>query len=157
MNKRIERVYVGTTVVYGAPAKKFSLDSRRFWEAVRRCEIIIIASAVLAEEIERAPQRVQELYRMIPESQIERVESTEGSDALADRYIAECVVGKTHLNDCKHIALATLARADALVSWNFGDIVYRRAGYNDVNEILGYPGIVIQTPKQFIEAHHDEI
>ena len=84
MREKIKRVYVDTTVVYGAPAKKFSLDSRRFWEAVRRCEIIIIASAVLAEEIERVPQKVQKLYRMIPESQIERVESTDESDAFDD-------------------------------------------------------------------------
>ena len=150
---KIKRVSVDTTVVYGAPAKEFSQDSRRFWEAVRRGEIIIIASDVLAEEIERAPQSVQELYRRIPESQIERVESTDESDVLAGRYIAEGVVDAANLDDCRHIALATLARADALVSWNFKHIVYRRAGYNDVNEKLGYPGIVIQTPKQFMEVN----
>ena len=156
MRKRIKRVYVDTTVVYGAPAKEFSQDSKRFWEAVRRGEIIIIASDVLADEIERAPQSVQELYRRMPEAQIERVESTDESDALAEQYIVEGVVDAANLDDCRHIALATLARADALVSWNFKHIVYRRAGYNDVNEKLGYPGIAIQTPKQYMEAHCDE-
>ena len=152
MNGKTKRVYVDTTVVYGAPAKEFSQDSRRFWQAVRNGEIIVIVSDVLEEEIERAPQRVQELYRMIPESQMERIVSTEESDTLAAQYIAEGVVGVSHLEDCKHIALATLTHADALVSWNFGDIVYRRAGYNDVNEKLGYPNIKIQSPKKFMEA-----
>jgi len=156
MREKTRRVYVDTTVVYGAPAKKFSDASRQFWSAVRNGEIVIIVSDVLADEIERAPQSVQKLYQAIPESQVERVESTDESDALAEQYVAAGVVGKTHLDDCRHIALATLTQADALVSWNFGDIVYRRAGYNDVNETLGYPRIKIQSPKQLLEAHHDK-
>ena len=156
MRENIKRIYVDSSVVYGAPAKEFSEESRQFWNTVRNRKIVIIASDVLADEIERAPQRVQELYRMIPESQIERVESTDESDMLAERYVAEGVVEESSLDDCRHIALATLNKVDSLVSWNFKHIVYRRAGYNDVNEKLGYPGIAIQTPKQFMEAHHDE-
>jgi predicted nucleic acid-binding protein len=153
MENRKKRVYVDTTVVYGAPAKEFSHDSWRFWEAFRNGEFVILASDVLADEIERAPQNVRDRYRKIPESLIERVESTDQSDALAVQYIAEGVVGTTHLDDCRHIAVATLSNADSLVSWNFGDIVYRRAGYNDVNEKLGYPNIKIQSPRQFMEVY----
>ena len=151
--KKIKRVYVDTTVVYGAPTKDYSHDSRRFWEAFRRGEFIIIASDVLTDEIERAPQGVQDRFDAIPDSLIEHVASTSESNALAERYIAEGVVGESSLDDCWHIALATLTNADALVSWNFGDIVYRRAGYNDVNEKLGYPNITIQSPRQFMEVY----
>ena len=35
---------------------------------------------------------------------------------LGDTYIAENVVGKTSREDCFHIALATLYKADILVS-----------------------------------------
>jgi len=35
---------------------------------------------------------------------------------LADRYIAEKVVGKTSLEDCRHIALATINKVDVLAS-----------------------------------------
>ena len=94
--------------------------------------------------------------RQYPKSQIEQVVSTEESNRLAERYIVEGVVEESSLDDCRHIAIATIANADALVSWNFGHIVYRRAGYNDVNEKLGYPGIAILTPQQFMEAHHDK-
>jgi predicted nucleic acid-binding protein len=92
---------------------------------------------------------------LLPKSLIERIVSTPESDTLAKQYIAENVVGESNLDDCNHIALATITQADALVSWNFGHMIYRRAGYNDVNEKLGYPAITIQTPKQFMEAHHD--
>ena len=155
MEKKVKRVYVDTTVVYGAPRKEFSPDSRRFWEAFRNGEFVIIASDVLEDEIERAPQGIQNRFDALLKFQVERVVSTDESDALAKRYIAEGVVGETHFEDCQHIALATIHNADVLVSWNFGDIVYRRAGYNDINEKLGYPNIKIQSPKQFMEVNNE--
>ena len=93
--------------------------------------------------------------KTVPESQIERVVSTPESNALAALYIAESVVGKSSLDDCRHIALATIARADAIVSWNFLHIVDRRDDYNGVNEKLGYPRIRIQPPNQS-EATNDD-
>jgi len=57
-------------------------------------------------------------------------------------------VSPKHLTDSKHVALASVARADVLVSWNCRHIVNenRIDIYNDLNEALGYPRITIQTP-----------
>ena len=156
MNKRIWKIYVDSSVVYGAPTKEFSQDSRYFWESFRNGEFTLIVSDVLTEEIERSPQSVRDLFDALPESHIERVFSTDESDDLAERYVVEGVVDETNLDDCRHIALATIHRADAVVSWNFRHTIYRRAGYNDVNLKLGYPGIEIQAPKQFMEVPYDE-
>jgi hypothetical protein len=73
---------------------------------------------------------------------------------LAKRYIAEGVVGESSLDDCRHIALATLANADVLVSWNFKHIVNvdRIRGYNGINMKMGYSQIDIRTP---YEVTHD--
>jgi len=49
----------------------------------------------------------------------ERIQLTEETIKLADSYIAEKVVGKTSIADCRHIALATINRVDVLTSWNF--------------------------------------
>ena len=152
----MKRVYIDSSVVYGAPTKEFSQDSKRFWDAFRNGEFLVIVSNVLASEIERAPQSIRNAFNSLPESQIERVDSTQESDKLALQYIAENVVGTSSLDDCRHIAVATCINADAVVSWNFLHMIHRRAGYNDVNEKLGYPRIAIQTPKKFMEASHDE-
>ena len=55
-------------------------------------------------------------------------------------YIEAKVVGKTSVEDCRHIALATVCKADVLVSWNFKHIVNveRINGYNSVNLKHGY-------------------
>jgi hypothetical protein len=71
---------------------------------------------------------------------------------LADRYIEANVVGKTSRADCQHIAMAPLALADVLVSWNFKHIVNldKIRGYNGVNYQYGYHIIEIRTPKEII-------
>ena len=155
MNKRIKRVYTDTSVVYGALSQKFGQDTKPFWEAFQKGEVIIIASDVLDEELANAPKHVRDFYHLLPESQIERVASTDESNKLAAQYIAENVVGRSSLNDCKHIAIATLAHAEVLISWNFKHIVNvdRIRGYNSVNMKLGYPLLEIRTPR---EVYYEE-
>ncbi len=77
---------------------------------------------------------------------------TQESADLADHYIQANVVGKTSRADCQHIAMATLTKADVLVSWNFKHVVNldKIRGYNGVNYLLGYSMIEIRTPKEII-------
>jgi hypothetical protein len=89
-------------------------------------------------------------FDRIPKTQVERVTLTPEASTLADHYISANVVGKTSKADCQHIAIATICRADVLVSWNFKHIVNlaRIRGYNGINYQLGYPMIEIRTPKE---------
>jgi len=152
---KIKRVYVDTSVFGGVFTKKFGPDTKPFWNAVHNGEFIVILSNLLVEELTGAPRQVRDFFDSLPDSQIERVVSTEESDNLANRYIAENVVGESSLDDCKHIAMATIANADVLISWNFKHIVNLRRieGYNGVNMKLGYPQIQIRTP---YEVANDE-
>jgi len=156
MEKRIQRIYVDSSAVGGKFNTRVAEQTKPFWDAVERGEFVVIASDVLDDELAGAPKRVQDFFYGLPQTSIERVISTDESDDLAEKYIAEGVVSESSLADCKHIALATLTGADALVSWNFRHMIYRRAGYNDVNEKLGYPRITIQTPEKLMEVSYDE-
>lgn len=155
MSERIKRVYVDSSAVGGKFNKRLAEQTKPFWDAVESRKITIIVSDVLVDELGNAPERAKEFYRSLPESLIERVVSTEESDSLARQYIAEGVVGESSLDDCRHIALATLAHADVLVSWNFKHIVNvdRIRGYNGINMKMGYSQIDIRTPYEVI---HDE-
>ena len=77
---------------------------------------------------------------------------------LADTYIDEKVVEKTSIEDCRHIALATIHKVDVLASWNFKHIVNldRIKGYNSVNLRLGYSMIEIRSPKDLVNYGNDE-
>ena len=52
--------------------------------------------------------------------------------------------------DMQHIALATIARVDALVSWNFKHIVRleKIQLFNSVNVQSGYPELNIRSPRE---------
>ena len=149
---KIKRVYVDSSAVGGKFNTRLAEQTKPFWNAVEQGEIIAIVSDVLEDELETAPERARNFYYSLPKSQFKRVVSTDESNDLAERYIAEGVVGASSLADCKHIALATLAHADVLVSWNFKHIVNvdRIRGYNSVNMKLGYSQIEIRTPSEVI-------
>jgi hypothetical protein len=62
------------------------------------------------------------------------------AEALAAEYIRDGAVGKNQRADALHIAIATVARVDVLVSWNFKHIVNLRRihAFNAVNLKQGY-------------------
>jgi len=147
---------VDSSAVGGAFNTRTANETKPFWEAVQNGEMVVLLSDVLDAEAKNAPQCVRDILNSLPESQIERVVSTAESNKLAAQYVAENVVGPTSLDDCRHIALATISQADVLVSWNFKHIVNVRRirGYNSVNMKLGYPQIDIRTP---YEVTNEEI
>jgi hypothetical protein len=67
------------------------------------------------------------------------------------------VVGLTSYADCLHIALATINRADFLVSWNFKHIVNvkRIRGYNAINIKKGYKQLEIRSHREFEKYEND--
>jgi predicted nucleic acid-binding protein len=153
MDKKVKRVYVETSVISGMfDRNDHPVKAQPFWDAVQKDEIRVVLSDVLDGEIEEAPHHVRDFYRSIKNLQVERTTSAEESDRLAALYIAAGIVSQKHLTDCKHVALAAVARVDALVSWNCKHIVNhnRIDRYNAINEVLGYPKIEIQTPEEVI-------
>ena len=153
VSEKIKRVYVETSVVSGMFDKNDHPEKATpFWAAVNNGTIRVVLSDVLEEEIQSAPQHVRKFFARIPKSQIERVVSTEESDRLATVYVAARIVSSKHLTDSKHVALASVAHVDTLVSWNCRHIVNnnRIAIYNDINAALGYPKIAILTPDEVV-------
>ena len=120
-------------------------------------EVIFIISNVLQQELDKAPSNVKNLLSNYDPNCFEYIELTEEAIDLADKYIDEKVVGKTSVNDCRHIALATIFKADALVSWNFRHIVNlnRIKGYNGVNLKHGYSIVEIRSPKELVKYDNE--
>ena len=74
-------------------------------------------------------------------------------DALRDAYIEAGVVGAESREDAEHVAAASVAEVDILVSWNFRHIVHfdKISGYQGVNMIHGYRPVSIYSPKEVTE------
>jgi predicted nucleic acid-binding protein len=148
----ITRIYVDTSIIGGYFDDEFSADTRALFKRLEDGEVIFIISTILLQELQRAPANVTDLLNHYNPKCFEYVKLTTEAIELADKYIAEKVVGKTSVDDCRHIALATIIKADVLASWNFKHIVNlnRIKGYNGVNLKNGYSVIEIRSPKELI-------
>lgn len=151
------RVYIDTSIVGGYFDEEFRETTIKLFERLNNNEIIFVVSELLDLELMNAPQQVRELLLTFSSDKFQRIELTEEAITLADAYINEKVVGKTSLEDCRHIALATIHKVDVLASWNFKHIVNldRIKGYNSVNLRLGYSMIEIRSPKDLVNYEND--
>jgi len=149
----ILKYYIDTSVFGGYYDVEFQEFTRIFFDNMVKNKIRIMYSELTENELKDAPERVKSFIKQIPKDLIDFVEITNESFNLANQYVNENVVGKTSHNDCIHIALATINRADVLISWNFKHIVNlkRIHGYNSVNLKLGYPTLEIRSPKEMID------
>lgn len=147
------RVYIDTSVVGGLFDIEFAEATTEFFRKVEKGQIVLVVSELLQAELLRAPERVSKRLNRYSKKQIEIVELTEEAKVLADRYVAEQVVGATSKADCQHIAIATINKVDVLVSWNFKHIVNlkRIRGYNSVNLKNNYAMLEIRTPEEILE------
>ena len=155
--KKIQRVYVDASVVGGSFDKEFDWQTEPFWNAVRQDKIRVIVSDLLRGELLDAPEHVREFFNDLLNLNVEHVKLTQEAEELAETYISEKVVGTSSLDDARHIAIATLARADVLVSWNFKHIVNvnRIRGYNSVNHRFGHPMLDIRTPQEVMDYEEE--
>jgi hypothetical protein len=74
-------------------------------------------------ELTFAPEKVKQLLHRFSTESFERINGTQEAIEFANTYITEKVVGKMNLEECRHIALATISKVDVLASWNFKHIV----------------------------------
>lgn len=146
-----QRIYIDTSVFGGYFDEEFAKHTIPLFERLKNNEFILLYSAVTQDELENAPQKVKELVKSLKAEFTEFLDTTDEAVDLATEYITENVVGKTSYADCLHIALATISRADFLVSWNFKHIVniQRIRGYNAINIKNGYKQIEIRSPREF--------
>jgi hypothetical protein len=147
------RLYIDTSVFGGVFDIEFQRETELLFEMVKNGEIICVYSDLCELELENAPLTVKEHFLNIEKSTTEFVEITEEINHLAEQYVAEKVVGETSIDDCRHIACATINKVDFLVSWNFKHIVnvFRIRGYNSVNLKNGHIQLDIRSPKEIIK------
>jgi tryptophan 2,3-dioxygenase len=127
------------------------------FERLKNGEFTTLYSTVTQDELENAPKNVRELVQHLKIKNTEFLEVTNEAVDLASEYIVEKVVGQTSYADCLHIAIATINRADFLISWNFKHIVNveRIRGYNAINIKNGYKQLEIRSPRDFVKYEDD--
>jgi predicted nucleic acid-binding protein len=112
-----------------------------------------IISNIVLEEIERSPEEFKEKIiaemRKIP---LQIISEDEASADLLEFYEKEGFIRRGARLDLRHLAVATVNGVDAVVSWNFRDIVNirTRRSVHSTNLRLGFPLIEIVSPEEVI-------
>lgn len=145
------RIYADTSVYGGVFDVEFEKPSRMFFDQVRQGRFALIMSPLIQNEVEPAPIQVRNLF---DEAVLlaELVTPGEADVELRSAYVAAGIVGPASMTDAAHVALATVAKCVAIVSWNFKHIVHfeKVPRYNAVNTLMGYGNIGIYSPAEVV-------
>ena len=144
------RIYIDTSVLGGCFDVEFAEWSNGLIGDFRAGRLVPVLSDMTAAEVVDAPPQVRELHQemlvlagtvlVITPQVVDLVTAYEARKILAAKYVA----------DMRHIALATIAAVDALVSWNFKHIVRleKIRLFNAVNVESGYQSLNILSPRE---------
>lgn len=110
----------------------------------------MLLSELTEAEIQDAPDEVKGIYEEFQKAALDILELTTEATELADTYLVHKILPFNFLNDARHIAIATVAGADLVVSWNFKHIVHfeKIRKFNAVNIEMGYKTILIFSPRE---------
>jgi len=153
------RAYLDTSVFGGAHDEEFADTSRRFFDRVIRGEFIVLVSAETLRELAGSPEDVQATWLALSPEQVEEVELNAEVADLAAEYVRAGVLAGASMADALHVAAATVAGADVILSWNFKHIVNfsRIRRFNSVNVALGYRTMTILSPMEVAYGDEKEV
>ncbi|HLC26379.1 MAG TPA: PIN domain-containing protein [bacterium] len=150
------RLYLDTSV-FGAifdeepPGREETTRSFFRRAKVRRDDLYI--SDVVLDEIARAPAHLRPALEELV-SEVGPMVLPESSETLelAEAYLGFRIVPPRFRDDARHVAVASVAGVEALVSWNFKHLVNlrRKRLIHSVNLRFGYPLIDLISPEEVL-------
>ena len=147
---KIQKIYIDTSVIGGCFDSEFVIWSRGIIKDFENGFFKPVISEVVSTEILDAPQFVREEYNKILKMKPEILKINEQVLELVNSYQKHDILGQRFQNDMLHIALATVAEVDILVSWNFKHIVRfdKIRLFNAVNIENGFKKLEIFSPRE---------
>lgn len=144
------RIHVDTSVLGGCFDPEFAPWSNGLMEDFRRARYRPVLSDAVAAEVELAPEPIRGVHDRLLGLGAEVAPVSPEALSLLSQYEARGILQSRYRNDMLHIALATVAEVDVLVSWNFRHIVRldKIRLFNAVNMQEGYRPLAIYSPRE---------
>jgi len=155
---KVQRVYVDTSVIGGCFDAEFERWSNGLFRDFRLGIFKPVTSDLVAAEVADAPPQVVAKFEELLTYGPQFLEVTAQAIELATLYGTRGILTPHYFNDGLHIALATIAEVDVLVSWNFKHIVHMNKIrlFNAVNLGQGYRSIEIYSPREVTTYDEEE-
>lgn len=148
-------IYLETSVIgaYLDNGEPFRRDLTIRWWEHELADYTAYISPLVVRELERTGEPRRSSYLNLIKNLLQYEISDEAA-ILADGYVSRGIFHRKYLGDALHVALASVNKADMLVTWNFGYIanVHRQARVRLFNTAAGFFVPMIVTPEFLINA-----
>jgi hypothetical protein len=147
---RKSSIYLDTSVIGGCCDPEFQEWSNGLLDDIKAGKFSLFLSDLSDAKVQDAPEEVRTIYLEFRNCASRILELSYEAIELADTYLKHGILTLNYRNDARHIALATVAGADLLVSWNFKHVVHfeKIQKFNAVNIEMGYKPILIFSPRE---------
>ena len=156
----LPRIYIETSVVSYLTARS-SRDlliaarqeaTREWWELRGTLFHPVISNLVLREVAAGDPRAASRRLEIC--ASLDRLEIDPACEKLASDLIASGALPKSEPEDALHIAIATLAKADFIATWNFAHLVgpVAKFGVQTTLVKLGFGPTLLATPEELLET-----
>jgi hypothetical protein len=122
------------------------------FEQIRLGVLSAVTSSVTFVELDRTAEPLRsELVALLKDVQVLEADEAEVT-RLAAVYLDEQVIPRQHLNDARHVAFATIGKADVLVSLNLRHIAndWAERSIGAVNLREGYQVLRVKIPEEVL-------
>ena len=151
------KLYLDTSIpsfLYATDAPEKQEITVEFWKFVELGMFDLYLSDVVLFEINRCEIDLrQKLEDHLTKIDFQIIEIDERVRMLAEKYVQEAIIPTKYFDDALHLAAATYAEVDSVISWNFRHMVKLSTirGVNGVNKMYGLKEIEILTPQSWID------
>ena len=155
---RVPTIYLETTIFnfpFADDAPHFQADTLQLFAEIKAGKFQPFTSAYVTQELENTKDiaKLQKMKALIAEHRIKVIPASEEVKRLADVYKTAGIIPEKYSTDALHIAAATVAGIDFIISLNFRHIVKHKTIIETeiINAREGFKRVFIHTPAEVID------
>ncbi|HYM00752.1 MAG TPA: PIN domain-containing protein [Blastocatellia bacterium] len=148
-------IYLETSVIgaYLDNGEPFRRDLTIRWWEHEMSDYEPFISQLVVRELERTAEPRKTSYLKLVQA-LNKFDVSDEAAILAEGYVSRGIFHRKYIGDAVHVAVASVNKADMLVTWNFGYIanVHRQARVRLFNTTAGFFVPAIVTPEFLIRS-----
>ena len=154
---RVPKIYLETTIFnfpIAIDAPQYQADTKQLFADIKEGKYIPFTSEYVTRELEAAVDTLREhRLRLIEDYGVKVIPASDEARKLAAAYINAGIIPPSYGTDAFHLAAATVAGLDFIVSLNFRHIVKRKTILETemINFREGYKKIGIYSPMEVVD------
>ena len=158
---RVPAIYLETTIFnfpFADDAPHYKADTLRLFAEIKAGKFRPFTSEYVPRELEitKDTEKLAKMQALISDYGVTMIPAGPEIERLADVYVSTGIIPAKYATDALHIAAATVADLDYIISLNFRHIVKHKTIIETelINAREGYRRVFIHTPAEVID--HEE-